>query len=120
VGQAPWEQSNAGVAQMTQRVEAESSTATLGQPTEAGYISAEMLIAALEKAGPSVTSKSLIKALNAGFTFSIPGLVGPQTFPAAHTLGGNCSAVVSSNGTKYTVTLPLTCVKRTKNPLYKS
>lgn len=120
VGQAPWEQSNAGVAQMTQRVKAESSTATLGQPTEAGYISAEMLIAALEKAGPSVTSKSLIKALNAGFTFSIPGLVGPQTFPAAHTLGGNCSAVVSSNGTKYTVTLPLTCVKRTKNPLYKS
>jgi branched-chain amino acid transport system substrate-binding protein len=119
VGQAPWEQSTAAVAQMTQRVKAASSTVVLGQPTEAGYISAEMLIAGLEKAGPSVTSTSLIKALNAGFTFSVPGLVGPQTFPAAHTLGGNCAAVASSNGSKYSITLPLTCVKRTKNPLYK-
>jgi ABC-type branched-subunit amino acid transport system substrate-binding protein len=114
---APWEQSSAAVAQMTKDVKATDPNVILGQPTEAGYWSAEMLIAALKKVGPSVTSASLTAALNKGWTFSVPGGTGPATFPAAHTGPGGCGSIVSSNGQKYSVVLPLTCVPLTKNPL---
>lgn len=119
IGFAPWEQKSAGVALMTKRVKATDPSAILSQAVETGYWSAELFIAGLEKAGPSATPQSLIKVLNSGFTFSVPGAVGQQTFPAAHTQGNNCGSVVSSTGTKFNLVLPLTCVARTKNPLYK-
>jgi hypothetical protein len=104
---------------MTKRVQATSPTVALSQSVEIGYISAELLIAGLKKAGPSVTSKSLIKTMNSNFTFGVPGLIGSQTFPAAHTENLNCFSVVHSNGTAYTVAVPLSCVARSKSPLYK-
>jgi hypothetical protein len=104
---------------MTKRVEATSPTVALSLSVEIGYISAEMFIAGIKKVGPSVTPKSLIKALNSGFTFGIPGLIGSQTFPAAHTENLNCFSIVRSNGVTYTVPVPLQCVARSKNPLYK-
>jgi ABC-type branched-subunit amino acid transport system substrate-binding protein len=119
VGQVPFEEATPAVTKMVTQLKATSSSVVLSQPTEAGYITAEMFVAALKKAGPSVTGPSLIKTLNAGFTFSGGGLAGPTTFPYGHIAQGNCSSVVSSNGTKYTVVVPLSCVKRTANPLYK-
>jgi len=116
---APWQQNSAAVKLMTQRVEATSPTTALSQSVEIAYISAELFIAGLKKAGPSVTSKSLIKTLNSNFTFGVPGLIGSQTFPAAHTENLNCFSVVSSNGVKYSVAVPLSCIARSKNPLYK-
>ena len=117
---APWQQTSAAVKLMTKRVLATDPTEALSQSVEIGYISAELFIAGIEKAGPSVTSKSLIKTLNSGFTFGIPGLIGNQTFPAAHAENLNCFSVVHSNGVKYSVALPLTCIARTKNPLHKA
>jgi branched-chain amino acid transport system substrate-binding protein len=119
IGYAPWEQTSAGVALMTKRVKATDPTAVLSQAVETGYWSAELFIAGLQKAGPSVTPQSLIKVLNSGFTYGVSGAVGVQTFPAAHTQGNNCGSVVASTGTKFKLVLPLTCVTRTKNPLYK-
>jgi branched-chain amino acid transport system substrate-binding protein len=116
---APWQQTSAAVKLMIKRVQATSSTVALSQSVEIGYISAEMFIAGIKKAGPSVTSKSLIKTLNSGFTFGIPGLIGTQTYPAAHTQNLNCFSVVKSDGVKYSVAVPLSCVARTKNPLHK-
>jgi hypothetical protein len=78
-----------------------------------------MFVDAIKKVGPSVTSASLIKELNKGWTYSGDGLTGSETFPAAHTGPGHCSSIVHSNGTVYTVVVPLTCVPITKNPFYK-
>jgi ABC-type branched-subunit amino acid transport system substrate-binding protein len=119
VTSAPWEEQSPAVQTMKQQVQALNPNVILGQPTEAGYWSAQLFIAALKHAGPSVTSASLIKSLNSGFTFSIPGGTGPVTYPAAHMAGGGCQAIVSSDGSKYSVVLPLTCGTPIKNPLYK-
>jgi branched-chain amino acid transport system substrate-binding protein len=119
VGQIAFQQNTPAVAKMIAAIKATSSTALLSAPTESGYITAEMFVAALKKVGPSVTAAKLTKILNSGWTFSGDGLTGPQTFPAGHTAPGNCSSVVHSNGTVYSVVVPLTCVKVTKNPLYK-
>jgi branched-chain amino acid transport system substrate-binding protein len=114
---APWEQNSAAIAQMTTQVKATDPNAILGQPVEAGYWSAQMFIAALKKVGPSVTQATLTKALNKGWTFSVPGGTGPVTYPAAHTGPGGCGSIVASNGQKYSVALPLTCIPFIKNPL---
>jgi ABC-type branched-subunit amino acid transport system substrate-binding protein len=105
---APWQQNTPAVAKMTSGVMAVSPTQAKSQAVEAGYISAQMFIAALKKAGPNFTGKSLAAAINKGWTFSIPGLAGSITYPAAHTRGGGGAAIVYSNGTAYTVASPIT------------
>lgn len=105
--QAPWEQQTAAVATMTKTVDTISPAPLHSEPTEAGYISAEMFIAALKKVGPSVTGAKLISTLNKGFSFSIPGLVEPVSFPSAHNQGQAGGAIVYGTGTGYSVTVPL-------------
>ena len=117
---APWEQDSPAVAQMTQAVNATSSTAIHGQPTEAGYWSAMEFIAAIKqvnKKGLPITSANITKVLNQGWTFSVPGGTGPASFPGAHKGSGGCDAIVGSNGSKYSVLVPLYCPPLGKNPL---
>ena len=104
---APWEQSTPAVTSMTSGVLGIDPTQSKNQGTEAGYISAKMFIAALEKVGPNFTGQSLAAALNKGFTFSIPGLAGKISYPFGHTSGGGGASIVYSNGTAYTVASPL-------------
>jgi branched-chain amino acid transport system substrate-binding protein len=119
VGQIAYQQKTPAVIKMISQLQATSSTVILGAAAESGYITAEMFVDALKKVGPSVTSASLTKELNKGWTYSGDGLTGSETFPAAHTGPGHCSSIVHSNGTVYTVAVPLTCVPVTKNPFYK-
>jgi branched-chain amino acid transport system substrate-binding protein len=118
---APWEQNTAAVAQMTKAVDATDPKASHGQPVEAGYWSAMMFIQAIKqvaKKGLPITSANIIKVLNQGWTFSVPGGAGPAVFPAAHKGQGGCEAVVGSNGSKYSVVVPLYCPPAGKNPLH--
>jgi ABC-type branched-subunit amino acid transport system substrate-binding protein len=119
VDQAAYQQNTPAVKAMTKALLATSPTVDLGQPAAAGYVSAKMFVDAIEKVGPSVTGPKLIKALNSGWTFNGAGIGGPFTFPAAHTGPGECFSIVHSNGVTYSVVVPLTCVKPSKNPLYK-
>lgn len=117
---APWEQKSTAIETMTKEVDATSSTAIHGQPAEAGYWSAMEFIAAIKqvaKKGLPITSANITKVLNEGWTFSVSGGTGPVTFPAAHMAGGGCDSVVSSNGTAYSVVLPLYCPPIEPNPL---
>ena len=75
----------------------------------AGYWSADLFLAAVQKAGKNLTPASLEKAANAKFTYEVAKTVGPTTFPAAHSLPTPCGALVQSNGTAYTVKVPYTC-----------
>jgi ABC-type branched-subunit amino acid transport system substrate-binding protein len=81
----------------------------IDQSVLAGYWSADLFLAAVQKAGKNLTSASLEKAANTKFTYEVEDTVGPTTFPAAHSLPTPCGALVSSNGTAYAVKVPYTC-----------
>jgi hypothetical protein len=117
---APWEQKTSAVEAMTKAVDATSSSAVHGQATEAGYWSAMEFIAAIKYVadkGLPVTSGNIVKELNRGWTFQVAGGTGPVTYPQAHAGGGGCVSVVSSNGSQYSVPLPLYCPPIIANPL---
>ena len=105
--QAPWQQKTSAVAAMIKTVGTISPAPLQSEPTEAGYISAKLFIAALKKVGPSVTGAKLISTLNKGFSFSIPGLLESISFPSGHNQGQAGGAVVYGTGSAYTVTVPL-------------
>jgi ABC-type branched-subunit amino acid transport system substrate-binding protein len=79
------------------------------QSVIAGYWSADLFLAAVQKAGKNLTRASLVKAANANFTYKVANTVGPTSFPAAHSRPTPCGALVASNGTAYAVKVPYTC-----------
>jgi hypothetical protein len=81
----------------------------IDQGVIAGYWSADLFLAALKKAGKNLTSAALVKAANRTFTYEVPDTVGPTTFPAAHAVPTPCGALVTSDGSAYSVKVPYTC-----------
>jgi hypothetical protein len=81
----------------------------IDQGVIAGYWSADLFLAAVNKAGKKLTTASLLKAANAKFTYEVANTVGPTTFPSAHSLPTPCGALVASNGTAYAVKVPYSC-----------
>jgi branched-chain amino acid transport system substrate-binding protein len=119
---APWELQSPAIATMTKDVDATSSNAIHGQMTEAGYWSGMEFIAAIKRVaakGLPITGPNITKVLNQGWTFSVPGGTGPVTFPGAHTGGGGCDSVVTSNGKAYAPALGLSCPPLIANPIAK-
>jgi ABC-type branched-subunit amino acid transport system substrate-binding protein len=86
-----------------------------GQPIDqavmAGYFSADMFLAAVQKAGKKLTAARLLAAANHNFTYSLPKTVGPTKFPGAHTQPTPCASLVFSNGTAFSVNVPYSCGK---------
>jgi ABC-type branched-subunit amino acid transport system substrate-binding protein len=100
---------NPAVAQMIADVQNAAPGTPITQAVAAGYWSADLFLAAVKKAGKNLTPASLVKAANAKFTYEVAGTVGPTTFPAAHSAPTPCGALVTSNGTAYSVKVPYTC-----------
>ncbi|MEX2253880.1 MAG: ABC transporter substrate-binding protein [Acidimicrobiia bacterium] len=80
----------------------------INQPTIAGYLAADMFIAALKKAGKNPTSKSIQKAA-AKITYSQKGFVGPTKYPKGFKAGTPCGQLSESDGTAFTVAVPFQC-----------
>jgi ABC-type branched-subunit amino acid transport system substrate-binding protein len=100
---------NAAMKQLVADVQKVAPDQPIDQSVVAGYWSADLFLAALQKAGKKLTSAALVKAANAKFTYEVADTVGPTTFPAAHSLPTPCGALVTSNGTAYAVKVPYTC-----------
>jgi len=85
-----------------------------GQPIDqsviAGYLSADLFLAAVQRAGSDLTAAKLVAA-NGTLVYSLAGVVGPTRFPAAHRDPTPCGALVRSDGTTYTVVQPYRCAK---------
>jgi ABC-type branched-subunit amino acid transport system substrate-binding protein len=113
----PFEANTPAIAQMRADVAAQSPTTQLSQPVAAGYWSADLFIAALQRAGPNLTRESLIAALNGGFHYEVAGGTPPIEFPQGHSQGSPCAAYVQGNGTGFDVKIPLTCAPVIPNPL---
>jgi hypothetical protein len=78
------------------------------QSVAAGYWAADLFLAALQKAGRKLTPRRLADAANR-FTYRVDETVGPTTFPAAHTEPTPCGALVTSDGTAFSVKMPYSC-----------
>ena len=100
---------NPAVAQMIADVQRVAPGTPITQAVTAGYWSADLFLAAVEKAGKNLTPQSLLKAANTKFTYKVANTVGPTIFPAAHSKPTPCGALVTSNGTAYSVKVPYTC-----------
>jgi ABC-type branched-subunit amino acid transport system substrate-binding protein len=89
-------------------VEAIDPEAVINQPTIAGYISADMFIQALKKAGKNPTSESIQKAA-AKLTYGLKGMVGPTKYPKGFKAGTPCGQLAESDGTAWSVAVPFQC-----------
>ncbi len=115
---SPFEANIPGVHTMIDQIKAYAPGQVLDQPAETGWLSADEFIDGLKLAGPRLTRASFVAALNGGkFTPTFQGVAGPEHFPAAHNGVGNCVSFVRSDGTNYSVAVPLTCAKSQPNPL---
>lgn len=120
-GVAPFEAADdiPAVQQIVDDIEAFDPDALLTQPVLAGYLSIDLLVAALEEAGPDLTRESLLEAVDAGFSYDFGGAAGELTYPDNHRFGNGCHSVVSSTGTEYEVVVPLTCPPLVDNPNFE-
>jgi hypothetical protein len=100
---------NAAMQQLVRDVQKVAPGQPIDQSVLAGYWSADLFLAAVQKAGRHLTVASLEKAANVKFTYEVADTVGPTRFPAAHSLPTPCGALVSSSGTAYAVTVPYKC-----------
>jgi hypothetical protein len=74
---------NAGLTQMQSDIQAfKPGTPLVAYSNVPAYFAADMFIQALKKVGKNITPQSVQQAL-ANQTWSIPGLVGPLTYPAS-------------------------------------
>jgi len=100
-----------GVQQMLDDLE--KADAPLGVLSAVGYLSADMFIAALKKAGKNLTTESFQKAASK-LKYSVENTAGPTKFPRDHIQASACGTLVTSNGTGYDVTVPYFCGKSVK------
>lgn len=81
---------------------------TRGLPAAAGYIAADMFLAALEATGPDLTVDAFLETLNGGWVYSTPGFRGDARFPENHVLGVPCSNLVLLQDGEYSAG-PFSC-----------
>ncbi|MFI5047454.1 MAG: ABC transporter substrate-binding protein [Acidimicrobiia bacterium] len=102
---------NPAMAQLIADVRAVSPRTPIDQAVVAGYWSADLLVAAVERAGRNLTPESLARSANRGFTYRVTETVGPVTFPSAHDTPAPCASLVRSTGTGFVVAEPYQCGK---------
>ncbi len=100
-----------GVKQMV--TDLEKAKAPLGVLSAVGYLSADMFIAALKKAGKNLTTASFQKAASK-LKYNVDKTAGPTSFPKDRVQPGVCGTLVTSNGTGYDVTVPYFCGEAVK------
>jgi hypothetical protein len=108
---APFEQDTAANRQMIADVKAVKPDQAVTPAVAAGYWSADLFVAALRATGRNLTVSRFLAAANKGFRHEVPETVGPTTWPAMHTTGVPCGALVQSDGTRYFLAVPYTCGK---------
>jgi ABC-type branched-subunit amino acid transport system substrate-binding protein len=106
---APFESTDVEfVQQMNADFDEYAPDANRGLPAAAGYIAADMFLAALEETGPDLTVDSFLETLNGGWVYSTPGFRGDARFPDNHVLGVPCSTLVQLQDGEYSAG-PFSC-----------
>jgi hypothetical protein len=111
---APLEQDTPATRRMIADVKAIRPDQAVTPAVAAGYWSADLFVAALRATGRNLTASRFLTAANRDFHHEVPATVGPTTWPAMHTTGVPCGALVQSDGTRYFLAVPYTCGKPVK------
>jgi branched-chain amino acid transport system substrate-binding protein len=106
---APFEQRTAANRRLAADVEAFAPGTALTPGVAAGYWSADVFLRLLARVGRRLTRPRFLAAANRNFSFSVPDTVGRSTWPAMHTRGVPCGALVQSDGSRYFVVEPYAC-----------
>jgi ABC-type branched-subunit amino acid transport system substrate-binding protein len=86
----------------------------VNQSVIAGYLSADLFLAAVQKAGKDLTIGKLLGAANKNFTYQLPGVAGPTRFPGAHANPTPCGSLVRSDGIAFQIVTAYSCGKVVK------
>jgi hypothetical protein len=105
---APLEQATAANRQLAADVEAFAPGTKLSAGIAAGYWSADLFVRMLTKTGKRLTRERFL-AVARTFRYQVASTVGPSRWPAMHSRGVPCGALVQSDGTQYVVVEPYAC-----------
>jgi ABC-type branched-subunit amino acid transport system substrate-binding protein len=107
-------QGNSAMQQIIDEIHAVKPDALLTQGVLSGYLSADIFVKAVKKAGKSLTVEKFLKAANSNFKWSLKGVMGQITYPAGHTHQAPCGTLVESDGANYTINVPFKCYREIK------
>jgi hypothetical protein len=107
---APLEQSTVANRRLAADVEAFAPGTKLTPGIAAGYWSADLFLRMLAKTGTRLTRERFL-AVAAKFSYEVPSTIGPSRWPAMHSQGVPCGALVQSDGSQYLVAEPYACGK---------
>lgn len=112
---APIEQATAANRRLVADVKGIAPDAAITPGVVDGYWSADLFIRVLRAVGKKLTVARFLRVANGGgFRYSVAGTIGESTWPAMHTRGLPCGALVQSTGTRYLVAVPYRCGKPIK------
>jgi len=107
---APIEADTPALRRMTADVRAIDATAVITPAVAEGYFAADLFVDLLRRVGRKLTAKRFAAVANSGnFTYEVPATIGRSTWPAMHTQGIPCGALVQGDGTRYYVAEPYRC-----------
>lgn len=107
---APVEADTPAIRRMVADVRAVDSTAVITPAVAEGYFSADFFLDVLGKVGRKLTAKRFLAVANDGtFTYEVPATIGRSRWPAMHTRGIPCGALVQGDGTRYFLAEPYRC-----------
>ena len=107
---APLEQSTAANRRLAADVEAFAPGTQLTAGIVAGYWSADLFLQMLAKTGKRPTRERFL-AVAQKFEYEVPSTIGRSRWPAMHSQGVPCGALVQSDGAQYVVAEPYACGK---------
>jgi ABC-type branched-subunit amino acid transport system substrate-binding protein len=88
----------------------------LSLPTIAGYISADFLVTALQKAGRDLTLSGFLSMMNTtGYTYHQAGFIADTHWPLNHSIGTPCSDLVHLKAQTYASVSGLQCTNLVPN-----
>jgi hypothetical protein len=105
---APIEQTTAANRRLAADVEAFAPGTPVTPGVVAGYWSADLFVHMLEQTGRRLTRPRFL-AVARRFEYRVAATVGPSRWPAMHSQGVPCGALVQSDGTQYVVAEPYAC-----------
>jgi hypothetical protein len=107
---APSEQATAANRRLAADVEAFAPGTQLTPGIVAGYWSADLFVEMLAKTGKRLTRERFL-AVARTFEYDVPSTIGPSRWPAMHSRGVPCGALVQSDGSQFVVAEPYACGK---------
>jgi hypothetical protein len=114
---APLEADTAAIRRMVDDVHEVDPAAVITPSVSQGWFAADFFLAVLQRVGRKLDPSRFQAVANGGrFSYEVARTVGRSRWPAMHTDGIPCGALVQSDGAAYTVIEPYRCDEALRRP----